>query len=196
MLNLFQHPRSSCRAGGDWTLKQVQGDGCSDSRPEAVCGRAPGRPDKRGIAMPRRLAAAAAAFSLVASPCSAAELVDFKNPGARRSGAALGAYVRLPLGARPDGQSGPAAGLRLTAVHDYRTAGAPRATLVESDTLDLRLIGSKKPALFLAGVPVTGEERRKQNLSGVNTVVTVVLIAAAAVGGYYLARAIDDSGEE
>lgn len=146
--------------------------------------------------MPRRLAAAAAAFSLAASPCGAAELIDHKDPGTRRSGAALGAYVRLPLGARPAEQSGPAAGLRLTAVHDYRTAGAPRANLVESDTVDLRLLGAKKPALYLAGQPVTGESARKHNLTGVGTVVTVVILAAAAVGGYYIVRAIDDSGEE
>ena len=146
--------------------------------------------------MVKKLAAGLAALSLISAPCGAAELVDFKDPGARRSGAALGAYVRLPLGARPDGPSGPAAGLRLTAVHDYRSAGAPRASLVESDTLDLRLIGSKKPALYLAGVPVAGDEGRRQNLNGVSTVVVVVVIAAAAVGGFYLARAIDDSGEE
>lgn len=146
--------------------------------------------------MLRRLAAAAAAFSLVASPCGAAELVDHKDPGARRSGAALGAYVKLPLGAQPSDQRGPVAGLRLSTVHDYRTAGAPRAALIESDTLDLRLLGSKKPALYLAGVPISGEERRRQNLTGVSTVIVVVVIAAAAVGGFYLARAIDDSGEE
>ncbi|HEX8483273.1 MAG TPA: hypothetical protein VF650_15355 [Allosphingosinicella sp.] len=146
--------------------------------------------------MMKRIAAAAAACSLAASPCAAAELVDYKDPGARRSGAALGAYVRLPLGPRAEARRGPAAGLRLTAVHDYRNAAAPRAMLIESDTLDLRLLGAKKPALYLSGVPVTGEGRRKHNLNGASTVVVVVLVAAAAVGGYYLARAIDDSGEE
>lgn len=146
--------------------------------------------------MLKTIAAAAAALSLVAAPCSAAELIDQKDPGARRSGASLGAYVRLPLGPRHAGERGPSAGLRLTAVHDYRTAGAPRATLIESDTLDLRLLGSKKPALYLAGVPVGDETRRRHNLNGVNTVVTIVILAAAAVGGYYVARAIDDSGEE
>lgn len=145
----------------------------------------------------RGFAAAAAAFSLAATPCAAAELVDLKDNGARRSGAALGAYVRLPLGARPSEQRGPVAGLRLTAVHDYRSAEAPRAAFIEKDTLDLRLLGSKKPALYLAGVPAGGgEKRRKQNLTGVSTVIVVVVIAAAAVGGFYLARAIDDSGEE
>jgi hypothetical protein len=142
-----------------------------------------------------RLAAAAAALSLAATPCAAAELPDPGDPGARRSGAAIGGYVRLTLGGRAERRS-PAAGLRLTAVHDYRSAGAQRAAFVESDTLDLRLLGARKPTLYLAGVPVTGEEGRRRNLSGVNTVVTVVIVAAAAVGGYYIARAIDDSGEE
>lgn len=146
--------------------------------------------------MPRRLAAGAAALSLVAAPCSAAELIDHKEQGARRSGAALAAYMRLPLGDRTSDRRGPVAGLRLSAVHDYRTAGAPRAALVESDTLDLRLLGSKKPALYLAGMPLGGEERRRQNLTGVSTAVVAVVIVAAAVGGFYLARAIDDSGEE
>ena len=146
--------------------------------------------------MLKHVAAAAAALSLAAAPCSAAELIDHKDPGARRSGAALGAYVRLPLGSQQSRQSGPAAGLRLTAVHDYRNASAPRATLVESDTVDLRLLGAKKPALYLAGVPVTGEEGRRHNLNGVSTVVTLVVVVAAVVGGYYIWRAIDDSGEE
>jgi len=146
--------------------------------------------------MLKHLAAAAAALSLVAAPCSAAELIDQKDPGARRSGAALGAYVRLPLGAQPIRAREPAAGLRLTAVHDYRDAGARRTSLVETDTVDLRLLGAKKPALYLAGVPVTGEEGRRQRLTGVSTVVTVVILVAAVVGGYYIVRAIDDSGEE
>lgn len=143
-----------------------------------------------------RLAATAAVFSLVAAPCQAAELIDHRDPGARRSGAALGAYVRLPLGTRKEARRGPAAGLRLTAVHDYRNAAAPRAALLESDTLDLRLVGAGKATLYLSGVPITGEERRKHNFNGTSTVVVVVLLAAAAVGGYYLARAIGDSGGE
>jgi hypothetical protein len=145
--------------------------------------------------MLNRLAAAAAALSLAATPCLAAELPDQKELGARRSGAAIGAYARLALGGKAERRA-PVAGLRLTAVHDYRTAGAGRAAFVESDTLDLRLVGSKKPALFLAGVPVTGKEARKHKLSGVSAVVTAVVVVAAVVGGYYILRAIDDSGEE
>ena len=145
--------------------------------------------------MVRRFTAAAAALSLASTPCVAAELPDARDPGARRSGATVGGYVRLPLGGR-QGPGVPAAGLRLTAVHDYRTAGAGRALVAESDTLDLRLFGTRKPALYLAGVPVAGGASRRHNLSGVNTAVTVVILVAAAVGGYYIVRAIDDSGEE
>lgn len=145
--------------------------------------------------MLNRLAAATAALSLAATPCAAAELPDSREAGARRSGAAIGGYVRLPLGGRAERRA-PVAGLRMTAVHDYRSAGAERAAFVESDTIDLRLVGAKKPALFVAGMPVSGKEARRHNLTGVNTIVTVVIVAAAAVGGYYLARAIDDSGEE
>ncbi|HEX8571559.1 MAG TPA: hypothetical protein VF759_02280 [Allosphingosinicella sp.] len=145
--------------------------------------------------MLNRLAAAAAALSIAATPCLAAELPEQRDPGVRRSGAAIGGYVRMPLGGKAE-RGGPAAGLRLTAVHDYRTADAARAAFIENDTLDLRLLGAKKPALYLAGVPVTGKAARRHNLTGVNTVVTVVIVAAAVVGGYYIARAIDDSGEE
>jgi len=146
--------------------------------------------------MLKHIVSAAAALSLAATPCAAAELIDTRDPGARRSGAALGAYVRLPLGAQRSRGRGPAAGLRLTAVHDYRNAGAQRTSLVESDTIDLRLLGSNKPALYLAGVPVTGKEARTHKLNGVSTVVTAVIVVAAVVGGYYIVRAIDDSGEE
>jgi hypothetical protein len=147
--------------------------------------------------MLRNLLAFAAATMIAANPCLAAELpAQGGDIGARRSGAALGAYFRLPLGPRANEGSRPAAGLRLTAVHDYRTAGAPRASLIESDTLDLRLLGTKKPALYLAGVPMSEKERQRRNLTGASTVIVVVVIAAAAVGGFYLARAIDDSGEE
>lgn len=145
--------------------------------------------------MLKSLTAAAAALSAASTPCLAAELPDDRGVGARRSGATIGAYVRLPLGAAERGRS-PTGGVRLTAVHDYRTAGAARALVAESDTLDLRLLGAKKPALYLAGVPVTGEESRRHNLTGVNTAVTVVILVAAVVGGYYIVRAIDDSGEE
>jgi hypothetical protein len=147
----------------------------------------------RGNAMLTRLAAAAATLSLAATPCLAAELPDDRATGARRSGAAVGAYVRLPFGGK---EARPAAGLRMTAVHDYRSAEAPRASFTETDTVELRLAGAARPTLYLAGVPVTGEEGRKHNLQGANTVILVVVIAAAAVGGYYLARAVSDSGDE
>jgi hypothetical protein len=79
--------------------------------------------------------------------------------------------------------------------HDYRTAGAQTARVVTADTLDLRFAGNAKPALFFAGRNLQ-EEKKRNNLTGVGTVVTLAIVAAAVVGGYYIARAIDDSGEE
>jgi hypothetical protein len=137
---------------------------------------------------------AAAAAMLAAGPCLAAELPQFRDSGVRQSGAVAGAYFKVPLGGAKSGKA--AAGLRMTMVHDYRSASGASAQLVQSDSFDLRLVGEKKPTLFVAGQAVTGEEAKKRNLTGAGTVVTIVIIAAAAVGGYYLWRAIDDSGEE
>lgn len=142
----------------------------------------------------RKAAAAAAALSLAATPCLSAELVDHPISGERRNGAAVGGYVKLELGGGRERRS-PTAGLRMTGVQDYRSGAVRIAPVAERDTLELRLIGEKKPTFFVAGRAVTGE-KAKQNLTGVSTVVTVVLIAAAAVGGYYLARAVSDSGGE
>jgi hypothetical protein len=139
-------------------------------------------------------AAFAAACSMAATPCLAAELTQFNDSGARRSGAGLGAYVSIPLGGARDGR--PQAGMRLTVTHDYRNAQAQSAPVVRADTFDLRLIGDRRPTLYVAGQPVTGEQARRNNLTGVGTLVTVAIVAAAVVGGYFIIRAIDDSGEE
>ena len=136
----------------------------------------------------------AAACSMAATPCLAADLQQFNDVGARRSGAGIGAYYRLPFGGERTGRS--QAGLRLTMTHDYRDARAQTAPVVQGDTLDLRLVGDRRATLYFAGQPVTGEQARRNNLTGAGTVVTVVILAAAAVGGYFLIRAIDDSGEE
>ena len=147
--------------------------------------------------MIRKAFAAAAAAMLAAGPCLAAEIPGDASQGARRSGAVAGLYFKMPLGGGGRTKA-PRAGLRLSMVHDYRTAGAGDARVVQSDGLDLRLIGggAKKPTLYFAGQPVTGEQANKRNFNTGGTVVTVVLVAAVAVGAFYLARAIDDSGEE
>ena len=145
-----------------------------------------------------KMVAAAAAAAMVASPVAAAELRDHDNAGARRSGAVAAVYYRVPLGGGSARAKAPNAGLKLSMRHDYRNASAQTARVFEADTFDLRLAGDKKPTLYLAGQAVTGEEGKKnrQNLGPVGSTVTIVILVAAAVGGYYIYRAIDDSGEE
>ncbi len=141
-----------------------------------------------------RLVAFAAACSMAASPCLAADLVQFSDVGARRSGAGVGAYFRVPLGGVRSGQ--PQAGMRVTTIHDYRDAQAQNAPVFQGETFNLRLVGDRRPTLYVAGRPVTGEQARRANLTGATTVVTLVIVGAAIVGGYFLYQAIDDSGEE
>jgi hypothetical protein len=141
-----------------------------------------------------KLLAFAAAAALAATPCLAAELPSFADSGARRSGATVGIYFKVPLtGSRSEKAR---AGLRLAMTHDYRHAGAQTARVVEADALDLRLLGEGKAALLVAGREVTGDEAKRTNFGPVSTVVTLAIIVAAAVGGYYIVRAIDDSGDE
>ena len=147
--------------------------------------------------MLRKVTAAAAAAALTAGPVAAAELLDHDNPGARRSGAVAAVYYRVPLGGGTRSKA-PKAGLKLSVRHDYRNASAQTARVLDVDTFDLRLVGDKKPTFYLAGQAMTGEEGRKnrQNIGPVGSAVTIVILVAAAVGGYYIYRAIDDSGEE
>lgn len=136
----------------------------------------------------------AAACSMAASPCLAADFAGFDQTGGRRSGAGVGAYVAVPFGGPRSGRT--QAGLRLTVSHDYRDATAQTAPVIRSDAFELRLIGDREPTLYMAGRPVTGEQAERANLTGVGTLVTVVVVAAAVVGGIVIWNAIDDSGEE
>ena len=131
---------------------------------------------------------------MAASPCLAADLPTFAENGERRSGAVAAAYFKIPLGGGTKAGKGQA-GVRMSVVHDYRAAGLLSARVVSADSFDLRLAGERKPALYVGGRKVDGETR--SNFRGpAGTIVTVVVIAAAAVGGFYLARAISDSGGE
>lgn len=145
--------------------------------------------------MVRNIVAFTAAASMVASPCLAAGFGRFDDVGARRSGAAIGAYVEIPLDGPRQGRT--RAGLRTSVVHDYRNARAPAAPVVRGDAFDLRLVGDGDPTLYMAGRPVTGERARQSRLAGpVNQVVGIVVLVAAVVGAVVIWQAIDDSGEE
>ena len=145
--------------------------------------------------MVRKTIAAAAAAMMVAGPASAAELPSLSDDGARRSGAVASLYFKVPLGGGARAQA-PFGGLKLSMRHDYRHSGAQTARVVQADGLDLRFDGSSRAAFYVAGKRFDGEEARKRNFGPVSTAVTVVILVAAAVGGYYIYRAIDDSGEE
>lgn len=131
-----------------------------------------------------RMIAAGAAVSLAAAPCAAAELHEEATSGGRRSGAVLGAYLKLDLASGREAAR-PVTGLRLAAVHDYRDALSPTARVLRADTLDLRLSGPA-PALYLAGRPVTGQAARAFNAAegGGGRLDTVLLVGAGllAVG--------------
>ena len=144
--------------------------------------------------MLRNIIAFTAALSTAASPCLAAELEPAGDVGARRSGAAIGAYIEIPLDGPRRGRT--EAGLRTSVVHDYRDARAPGAPVVRGDVFDLRLVGDRDPTLYLAGRPVTGEQARQSRLTGPGSVITLVVLALAIVGGVVVWQAIDDSGEE
>jgi len=145
--------------------------------------------------MLRKMIAFTAAASMAASPCLAAEFGQFDDPGARRSGGGIGAYVEIPLDGPRRGRT--QAGLRATVTHDYRDARAPGAPVVRGDAFDLRLVGDRDPTLYMAGRPVTGEEARRNNLVGpASSVIGLVVLVAAIVGGIVIWQAIDDSGDE
>lgn len=142
-----------------------------------------------------RLLAFTAAAAMAASPCLAADLHRIADGGARRSGAAVGAYVEIPLDGPRRGRT--RAGLRANVIHDYRDARAPDAPVARGEAFDLRLVGEREPTLYVAGRPVTGEPARRSRLAGpVNQVVGLVVLVLAIVGAVVVWRAVDDSGEE
>jgi hypothetical protein len=127
--------------------------------------------------------AAAAALSLVATPCLAADIPNHEPAGARRSSAVAGAYFRVPFSRDASGRARQAqAGLRLSMQHDYRSADAPTARVVQADGFDLRLTDTGGPTLYAAGRPLTGEEGRRANLTGGGIVVTGLVVAGLVVG--------------
>ena len=145
--------------------------------------------------MLRKMIAVAAASSMAASPCLAADIAQFDESGGRRSGAGIGAYVEIPLDGPRAGRT--QAGLRMTVTHDYRDARAPNARVVRGDAFDLRLVGDRDPTLYVAGRPLTGEAAQRNQLLGpAGSLIGIVVLVAAVVGGIVIWQAIDDSDDE
>jgi hypothetical protein len=136
-----------------------------------------------------------ASIALMSSTTSmAAPLGNSMDAGARQSSAAAGFYFSIPFGGERSLR--PQAGLRLRATHDYRNTSAPTAPVYGSDTLDLRLIGERKPTLYIGGMQVTGDEERKSHLTGATTLVTVAVLAAAAVGAVVILDAVNGDDDD
>ena len=140
-----------------------------------------------------KLLLTAAAASLAATPCAAAGLERSSEVGERKSGAVAGFYWSIPFGGKRSGKS--QAGLRLQATHDYRHASAPSAPVIQADAFDLRLIGDRHATLYVADVPVTGEEARKHNFAG-GSLLTIGVLALAAVGAIVVFNAISDADDD
>ena len=138
--------------------------------------------------MLRRLATAAAATAMAASPC-AAQMADFDHAAAFRPGASVGAYFRLPL-ARETGKTARAQiGVRVSAIRDHRNVFAPAAPVNQTDALDLRLVGTPKPALLVAGRPLADRQQQRLNLGTGETIAIaaggaalLLLLAVVAAG--------------
>jgi len=136
-----------------------------------------------------RIALTAAAMA-AATPCLAADASFAGDPAARRSGAVMGAYFKVPLGAERPAR----AGLRLAMSHDYRTASAHEARRFEAEGIELRLTG-QQPTLYLAGRAVTGEQAKLEAGAGGGGRLDKVMIGAAiglaAVAGFVIATSVD-----
>jgi hypothetical protein len=140
-----------------------------------------------------RLLFVTAALAAIAVPCRAAELNEPGDPGARRSGAVVGAYFKLPLDG-PVAARAPWAGLRLAMTHDYRTPAAPTARLIRVDGVDLRFAG-RRAALYLGGRPAAaGEAKLGAGAGGGGRLDKVMLgagVALAAVAGFVVVSSLD-----
>jgi hypothetical protein len=104
-------------------------------------------------------------------------MANFEHATAFRPGASVGAYFRLPLAREPGKPARAQIGVRVSAIRDHRDFMAPAAPVHQTDALDLRLIGTSKPALLLAGRPVSDLQRERLNLG---TGETIAIVAGGA----------------
>lgn len=144
--------------------------------------------------MRMKMLAIAAAASITATPCMAAGPETTGALGMRQSAAVGGLYFSVPFGGKRAGK--PQAGLRLQMAHDYRDAAARTAPVLRGNAFDLRLVGEKKPTLYVANMPVTGKQARRHNLTGGGGIVSLAILAAAAVGAYVIYNEVFDDDDE
>ena len=126
---------------------------------------------------------------MLTGPAAAADFGAFEPIGARRTGTALGAYLRLPLSGKRAARRA-MAGLRLSAVHDFRDGLAPDAPTVTIDALDLRL-SDARPTFLVAGTPVAGERLAARSTGETIALVAGGVAVAALAGVLVLKERLD-----
>lgn len=123
-----------------------------------------------------RMATAVAATVIAATP-AAAQMTNFEHATAFRQGASVGAYFRLPLAREAGKPARVQIGLRVSAIRDHRDFVDAAAPVHQADALDLRLIGTSKPALLVAGRPAADLQRERLKLG---TGETIAIVAGGA----------------
>lgn len=139
-----------------------------------------------------RALAFAASLATAAAPCAAADLNGPEAAGERRSGAGAGLYFAMPFGGARAGRA--QAGLRMGLNHDYRDASGRQVRATSINTLELRLIGERRPTLFVADRPVTGRENRRLNMMG-GGMIGIAILGLALVGAYVIYEELDDDDD-
>ena len=138
-----------------------------------------------------RALAFAASVTMVAAPCAAADLNGPEVPGERRSGASAGIYFAVPFGGERSGRA--QAGLRAGMNHEYRDFTGRQVRGSTINTLELRLLGERQPTLFVADMPVSGRENRRNLMGG--GPLGIAIIGLALVGAYVIYEELDDDDE-
>ena len=139
-----------------------------------------------------RALAFAASVTMVAAPCAAADLNGPEAAAERRSGASAGVYLSVPFGGERSGRA--QAGLRAGMHQEYRDFTGRQFRSTGVNTLELRLLGERQPTLFVADMPVTGRENRRNLMGG--GPLGIAIIGLAIVGAYVIYEELDDDEED
>lgn len=139
-----------------------------------------------------RILAFAASATMVAAPCAAADLNGPEAAAERRSGASAGIYFAVPFGGERSGRA--QAGLRAGMNHEYRDFTGRQVRGSTANTLELRLLGERQPTLFVADMPVTGRENRRNLMGG--GPLGIAMIGLAIVGGYVIYEELNGDDED
>jgi len=139
-----------------------------------------------------RALAFAASVTMVAAPCAAAGLNGPEAAAERRSGASAGVYFAVPFGGERSGRA--QAGLRAGMHQEYRDFTGRQVRTAGVNTLELRLLGERQPTLFVADMPVTGRENRRNLMGG--GPLGIAIIGLAIVGAYVIYEELDGDDDD